>query len=465
MFTILAASCSISATTTQAPGGQGGASVLYTFDNTPNDYYGTYHAVPVNNPQYVSPGYNGRGNAIQLLANQSQCLTITNYMNFYQRSLTVEAWIYPFAIYTGNPYVDTIIYSQTNSSMQNQYMWMMLRNGSNYGAFFANDVWGFTLFQANRWQHMAFTYNYSTTTQVVYINGVAGTCNEKIFILLFFANVHRISFHLDAINTNAPPCLITAGIQTIGCYFSLGAGFFHGYIDQLAILFNRAKSASEILTDATLVAYYTMDCLSFSSLDSGPNQINGAAVGLISTGGRVGQSYLFSSNSSYFQATGLVLLGQSYRPYSFAMWLRPTTTVTNGGTILHISSQTNGVGWCLPFIGLSSTGQIVLNAYNGTVITVTGPVLTLNQWVHIVETYSITNGLRLYVNGVFIGQSSTFTYLSSGLPMVATLGQSLTGNICAHSGIVPGPYTGHIDEFYIYSRELSQADITALANP
>jgi hypothetical protein len=67
-----------------------------------------------------------------------------------------------------------IIYAQTNASALYQYMWMMLRNGSNYGAFYGDDCWGPTLFQVNRWQHMAFTYNYATTTQVVYINGVAG---------------------------------------------------------------------------------------------------------------------------------------------------------------------------------------------------------------------------------------------------------------------------------------------------
>jgi hypothetical protein len=166
--------CSVSGTSTHAPGGEGGESVIYTFDNTPNDYYGNYNAVPVNNPTYVSPGYNGRGYAIQILAASSQCLTIANYMNFYRRSLTVEAWIYPLAVYTGNPYVDMIVYAQTYAGAQGYYMWMMLRNGSNYGAFFADDVWGPTLFIANRWQHIAFTYNYATGTQVVYINGVAG---------------------------------------------------------------------------------------------------------------------------------------------------------------------------------------------------------------------------------------------------------------------------------------------------
>ncbi|CAF5222548.1 unnamed protein product, partial [Rotaria magnacalcarata] len=94
-------------------------------------------------------------------------------MNFYQTSLTVEAWIYPLAVYTGTPYSDMIIYAQTNSSTSNQYMWMMLRNGKNYGAFFANDVTGPTMFQPNQWQHMAFTYDYVAATQVVYVNGVA----------------------------------------------------------------------------------------------------------------------------------------------------------------------------------------------------------------------------------------------------------------------------------------------------
>jgi hypothetical protein len=122
----------------------------------------------------VSPGYNGQGAAIQILSAQSQCLTIQNQMNFYQRSLTVEAWIYPLAVYSSSSYVDMVIYAQTNASSVNQYMWMMLRNGKNYGAFFGNDVTGPTLFQANQWQHIAFTYNYATTTQTVYVNGVAG---------------------------------------------------------------------------------------------------------------------------------------------------------------------------------------------------------------------------------------------------------------------------------------------------
>jgi hypothetical protein len=49
--------------------------------------------------------------------------------------------------------------------------------------------------------------------------------------------------------------------------------------------------------------------------------------------------------------------------------------------------------------------------------------------------------------------------------MTVTLGQSLNGTNCDYSVIESGYYRGQIDEFYIYSRELSQAEVSALANP
>ena len=151
--------------------------MLYTFDNTPNDYFGNYNAVPVNSPIYVSPGYNGRGQAIQLRQNLSQYLTIANYMNFYQRSLTVEAWIYPLTICSGSPYIDSTVFSQLNSSTLGQGMLLLVRDGITYGSLFFDDIAGSTMIGVRQWHHVAFTYNYMTLTQTVYIDGVAG--NEQ----------------------------------------------------------------------------------------------------------------------------------------------------------------------------------------------------------------------------------------------------------------------------------------------
>ena len=155
--------------------------------------------------------------------------------------------------------------------------------------------------------------------------------------------------------------------------------------------------------------------------------------------------------------------------FSRPLTARLTPLVTNGGTIAHVSQNTDGTGWCLPFLGLSSSGsrQIVANLWNGTApVSVIGPVLKVGQWVHVVQTYSTTNGMRLYVNGVLYGYSAVFAYGSSGAPMSVTLGQALSGlNNCATGSIQAGYYRGEIDEFYIYSRELSQASVTALASP
>jgi hypothetical protein len=60
---------------------------------------------------------------------------------------------------------------------------------------------------------------------------------------------------LDATNPSAGPYLIATRTQTIGAHPGCGGGFFNGYIHQLQILFGTAKTAAQILDDATLFAY------------------------------------------------------------------------------------------------------------------------------------------------------------------------------------------------------------------
>ena len=137
-----------------------------------NDYYNNYNAVPLNNPEFISPGYNGRGSAIQFIRNRSQCLSIVNHMDFYNKSFTVEAWVYPFTVYIPVQ-LEMAVYSQINSTITGQYMFTSIRSGKILGAFYAGDVFGSTIFQENQCQHFAFTYNLTTKTQTVYFNGIS----------------------------------------------------------------------------------------------------------------------------------------------------------------------------------------------------------------------------------------------------------------------------------------------------
>ena len=98
-------------------------------------------------------------------------------MNFYEKSLTIEAWIYPLTIYGSSTFSlssDAYIYTQINSLSLNQMVSILIRNGRIYGAFFGNDVFGTTMIGILQWQHVAFTYNHTTMTQVVYVDGVLG---------------------------------------------------------------------------------------------------------------------------------------------------------------------------------------------------------------------------------------------------------------------------------------------------
>jgi hypothetical protein len=116
-------------------------------------------------------------------------------------------------------------------------------------------------------------------------------------------------------------------------------------------------------------------------------------------------------------------------------------------------------------MGLTSSGQIAINSWNGGNIPVTGPTVSLNTWTHIVGTYSQTNGERLYVNGTLRASAGAYSFAAGGVPMTITLGNSLLGTgVCNTGTIQMGQFYGSLDEFYVYARELTAAEVTALAS-
>jgi len=135
-------------------------------------------------------------------------------------------------------------------------------------------------------------------------------------------------------------------------------------------------------------------------------------------------------------------------------------------SVLSIYS-TNGLGWCLPMLGLTSSYQPAGQNWNSSAtVTITGSPIPLGVWTHLVTSYSATNGIRLWVNGTLIGSSGTFAYAPSTVPNTITLGNSLLGiNGCAAGPIVKGQFYGMMDELRVCSRELNSSDVYTLANP
>ena len=154
-----------------------------------------------------------------------------------------------------------------------------------------------------------------------------------------------------------------------------------------------------------------------------------------------------------------------------SLWVKPSSV--RGATLIHSSAVADGTDWCIDFLGFSSTGHIVALAleYNnpGEVI---GPIIQANNWTHIVTTYSTTNGFQLYVNGLLVGSTGQKPYKGSEKINILTLGNSLQGRTnslesgtCYSESIDPSVYYGAIDEFRVYAKELSAAEIWTLSNP
>ena len=280
----------------------------YNFDSNTNDMTSVYPASGLSSPTYVT-GY--AGSAIYIDATSTQQLT-TSPMNLFNRSFTVELWFYLTRAATQ----DNAFFGQQSLSNVGDYcLFLMAYLGKLYMGFYGDDTSGSTILKNNTWYHAAFVYDNDKRQRSIYLNGV-----------------------LDGQSaTGVGPYLGTTGSMTIASADvdgNIGNAAFSGYLDQLMI-YTRAKTACEILNDATLVAYFPFDG---NYIDAGPNSLSITSSGAFLTTGYINQGVYLSGSNSYLQVGGLVNLGRSNYPYSIAFWVYPIVK----GVLVHISSNSTG---------------------------------------------------------------------------------------------------------------------------
>lgn len=251
---------------------------------------------------------------------------------------------------------------------------------------------------------------------------------------------------------------------------------FSRRIDHFTISAGSARTSCQIYNDASLTAYFPFDTVGTWN-DYSVNLFNGfsGSVTTISTG-RVGQAISFSSNTSYFQSECFPSIETNDPPFTFALWINPSNR-TNGGTIIHASNLQNGNGsGCYDILALTSSGALVAQVMQTpTIIYATqGPIISTDTWTHVAVLYSPNNGVRIFVNGQLSAVSSTTSTLGTQDftdPQFITLGNnSPLGpaiTITCRNGTIPyipGPFIGAMDDFRIYSRELTNQELCVLTN-
>jgi hypothetical protein len=311
---------------------------------------------------------------------------------------------------------------------------------------------GTTTIAPNTWYHCVLVY-VSGSVCSAYVNGVLVGTNTATSALLH-SNITGVAL----------------GTIQHGNVFAL-----NGYIDDFRI-YNRPLSAYDV---ASLYAYTGPSMVQLtSSLSSGlvahiPFEGNsivdiaGGATGATWTGtpiysaGKVGSTALdLRANPNGTTAVTYVDYAISV-PSAFTVSLWINTTSVTGANIFNFG-QGVSVGFVIGInAGTTYAGGFISSA-NGTFVNVNGSTITANTWTHLAATMSSTpafaGAITIYVNGVQAGTGAFGTgYIGYGGVAVTKL---RLGSHVNNDGAFPG----QIDDFRIYNRVITAAEIALLAN-
>lgn len=413
----------------------------WLFNGNYVDQLNNYNATPTDPMSFTNHGYVNQ--AIQFVANGNRTLNVPP-MSLSYISFTIDVWLYITGLWNVQNH-GIFGYCAQQLSYRCLHLTLRQSNGSYflYMGFFNAGCLGGTVLTLNTWIHAAFVFDFTTLTQKIYLNGV-----------------------LDAVCTQLSSITVETNDVTIG--FVLAANnplmtYFQGNIDQMTVS-TRAKSECEILEIATLVAHFTFNMGLFLN-DSGPNSLQATTQFTSSISiGRYSQAITFDAPSaSYYQISSLTSLATLNKPFSFSLWLRPSSL---DGVVVYGSRDSTGTGPCNAFLGFSNLGVLHAQIYDGDFrisIADGNSSVSTSVWSHIVQTWSPINGLRLYVNNALVGSIPALIYDMQTTSLYLTLGNGLAGlESCPFGSITRFPYNGDMDDFRVYSRELSANDVFIL---
>lgn len=200
-----------------------------------------------------------------------------------------------------------------------------------------------------------------------------------------------------------------------------------------------AYTHAALLTN--LANYWKFDESSGNAVDSTGNA-NAINNGSVTYGpGKINNGAVISNGANYTTSTANI----STNSFSFSVWLFPTTENVQQNTIVRNAGGGTGVIFRID----NGAGHILAFA-GGTTLITSNYSLPLNTWTHVVWTAS-PSGSIIYINGTVDNTSAN----------VATID---TSNMNIGLGGGGEYFQGTIDELGLWSRTLTQAEVTQLYN-
>jgi hypothetical protein len=233
--------------------------------------------------------------------------------------------------------------------------------------------------------------------------------------------------------------------------------FYNKSVVSNSLSFSTTNNSWDISTG--LVSYYKLDSNSNDSYGSN----NGTDNSISYVSGKIGNAASFNGSSSFISIADNDDLsftnGTNDLPFSISMWVNFSSL----GDMWLLNKRLTGVNDEYQLIYYS--GKFIINLFDGTFgghfFKEYSFTPTTGTYYHIVATYSgngSVSGLKLYVNGVSVGTTSTsgsYSRMRNGTAPV------VLGKAGWFNGL---NFSGKIDETAIYNIELTQAEIDLLYN-
>ena len=226
-------------------------------------------------------------------------------------------------------------------------------------------------------------------------------------------------------------------------------GCFTIFIIMVACMFTDAAT----IDDPTLSVYYSFDDEDQTVKDGSPHGNNGTVVGNAKWRDGVIDKAISLEPNVWVDMNGPEFKNIPVDAITMAFWVNHTGVVTDqsvfdaigdvvGSGLFHVEIEVEGIRWTGRDVGGSNVFQIR-----------PGPIITANEWVHFAGTYdSESREVKTFLNGVEDKTAQGAGKLSDNWKRKAGIGHHNNSRW----------FTGLLDEFYIFSRALSEDEINQL---
>jgi len=390
-------------------------------------------------------------------------------LNVIGGKYTIECWVYPLAFNTYNQLVMQDDGATSNVNFQMAYSssgiftYIFFYSGTRGNNVQLNSV---TALQKNAWNHLAATYDGTTTR--TYLNGIYQAASTTAYTWTGYPATQTVIGNL----TNGSSYQTTT-------YGTMNAYVSNVRITKGAALYTGATNFTVPTAPFTPVHYYTSSTTATTSLLLAATNaamvdqsarfnvvtVNTATTVLNSSVVKYGSgSYKFNGTTDYAYAASTVanpIFAFGTSDFTIECWVYLVAYSTNTSPIYDGRALGQTSFSTVPCLMLSSTGAIEY-ATGGSSVVITGSTLSTSTWYHVAVARA-SSTTRLFLNGV--QQSSSYSdsqsYISNvNRPIFGTDASApLTAGFCLN---------GYIDDLRVtqgYARYTSAFTPPNQSNP